>query len=130
LARTPRPLPADTEQELDPSAAAATSQDGSSADENADQTGDENLEQEQPEPDEGAAVPSEAALDAIDELEANSTVRENQAIADSETKLLEVVTAYPNTTPNEHVAFGFGGRVINLGDLRNIAAGIRDKYRS
>lgn len=37
-------------------------------------------------------------------------------------KLRLIAMSYPNTTPNEHTVFGFGGHRYELGDLRDLFA--------
>lgn len=138
MARTPRttttdPVDPNVIDENDPTIQGQDQNDldGTSQGDSSDEPNADDAEQAEPDSTEGeSATPSDEMLDAIDELEARKEKRDNADIAASEQKLLEVVIAYPDTTPNEHTAFGFGGKVITLGDLRNIAAGIRDKYRA
>jgi hypothetical protein len=37
-------------------------------------------------------------------------------------KLRLIAMSYPQTTPNEHPVFGFGGHIFRLGDLRDLFA--------
>jgi hypothetical protein len=87
-------------------------------------------EQAEPDPtDDESPVPNDEDLDAIDAIEAAATKHENKDIVDAEGAFLRIAAAYPVTTPDAHTVFGFGGLVINLGQLRKLAIGIKQKYR-
>lgn len=61
---------------------------------------------------EASVTVNRTARQALDE-------RRSRANAAAE-KLRLIAMSYPNTTPDEHTIFGFGGRVFHLGDLRAI----------
>lgn len=75
----------------------------------------------------GATAAQQAAADEAlekalrgDEDEARGDDPKMQAFA----AFREVAFEYPRSTPDEHTIFGFGGKKVNLGQLRDLT-GIR-----
>lgn len=71
-----------------------------------------NLENEPADASELEAFESVASSAAEDRRAAASRAEE------AAKKLRLLATSYPNTTPNEHTVFGFGGHRFTLGELR------------
>jgi cytoskeletal protein RodZ len=71
-------------------------------------------------------TPTEAELDAVDQMEADMAAKADNATNVSKSKIARLGVAYPATTPNEQVVGGYGGINITVGDLRRLAIAFKN----
>lgn len=65
--------------------------------------------------------PDTGPIEAFPDKAASAVLAAKKGLADAAVRKLRLIAvAYPQTTPDEHVIFGFGGHIFHLGDLRSL----------